>query len=89
MQEPKLLGSWLKTARERAGAFKIMLYLVLAALVVLNFFIVPHEPEFAAEKLPGFWALFALIGTVVMVVVLKKIVYPMLAQPEEDMNDRP
>lgn len=88
MQEPKLLGSWLEMARERAGAFKLLLYLVLAALVGLNFFIVPHEPEFAAEKLPGFWALFALIGAVVMVVVLKKIVYPVLAQPEEDANDR-
>jgi len=89
MQEPKLMGSWLETAGERAGAFKILLYFVLAALVVLNFFIVPHEAEFAAEKLPGFWALFALVGTVVMVVVLKKIVYPILAQPEEDSNDRP
>jgi peptidoglycan/LPS O-acetylase OafA/YrhL len=88
MQEPKLLGSWLATAREKAGVFKILLYSVLAALVVLNFFIVPHKPEFSAEKLPGFWALFALIGAVVMVVVLKKIVYPMLAQPEEDTNDR-
>ena len=56
---------------------------MLAALVGLNFFI-PHEPEFPAEKLPGFWALFALIGTVVMIVVLKKIVYPILARPEED-----
>jgi peptidoglycan/LPS O-acetylase OafA/YrhL len=89
MQEPKLLGRWLEIARERAGTFKVLLYLVLAALVGLNFLIVPHEPEFAAEKLPGFWALFALIGTVVMVVVLKKIVYPILAQPEEDSNDRP
>ena len=88
MQEPKLLGSWLDTAKEKAGTFKILLYLVLAALVGLNFLIVPHEPEFAAEKLPGFWALFALIGTVVMVVVLKQIVYPMLARPEEDTNDR-
>lgn len=89
MQEPKLLGSWLETARERAGKFKILLFVVLAALVVLNFVVMPHEPEFAAEKLPGFWALFALIGAVVMVVVLKKIVYPILARPEENANDRP
>lgn len=89
MQEPKLLGSWLETAKEKAGAFKILLYVVLATLVVLNFFVMPPEPEFATEKLPGFWALFALIGSVVMVVVLKKIVYPMLAQPEEETNDRP
>ncbi len=88
MQEPKLLGSWLEKAIARAASFKILLYVVLTALVVLNFVVMPHEPEFEAEKLPGFWALFALVGTVVMVVVLKKIVYPMLAQPEEDTNDR-
>lgn len=84
MQEPRVLGSWLDAARERAGVLRNVLYLVLAALVGLNFVIKPHEPEFASEKLPGFWALFALIGAVVMVFVLKKIVYPMLAQPEED-----
>lgn len=88
MQESKLLGRWLEAARARAGAFKILLYVVLAAMVVLNFFIVPHHPHFAMEALPTFWAFFALIGTVVMVVVLKKIVYPMLARPEEDTNDR-
>ena len=84
MQEPKQLGSWLETARQKAGTFKNVFFLVLAALVMLNFVIVPHEPEFTGEKLPGFWALFALIGSVIMVVVLKKIVYPILAQPEED-----
>ena len=83
MQEPKVLGSWLEAAREKANVFKTLLFIVLAALVGLNF-LVPHEPEFAAEKLPGFWALFALVGTVVMVVVLKKIIYPILAQPEEE-----
>jgi peptidoglycan/LPS O-acetylase OafA/YrhL len=89
VQEPKRLGIWLETAKEKAGSFKILLFIVLAALVALNFIIVPREPEFAAEKLPGFWALFALIGAVVMVVVLKKIVYPLLARPEEDTHDRP
>ena len=33
MQEPKQLGIWLETAREKAGTFKILLYVVLAALV--------------------------------------------------------
>ena len=83
MQEPKQLGSWLETAREKAGTLKILLFVVLAALVGLSL-IIPHEPEFPAEKVPGFWPLFALIGTVVMVVVLKKIVYPILARHEED-----
>jgi uncharacterized membrane protein YeaQ/YmgE (transglycosylase-associated protein family) len=83
VQEPKLLGSWLEMARERSGTFKTLLYVVLGVLVGLSL-LIPHEAEFPAEKLPGFWAVFALVGTVVMIVVLKKIVYPILARPEED-----
>lgn len=88
MREPTSLGNWLEAARKKAGAFKILLYCVLTVLVVLNFFVLPHHPHFAMEGLPTFWAFFGLIGTVVMVVVLKKIVYPILARPEEDTNDR-
>ena len=89
MQEPKALGRWLEKAREKAGAFRIALFLALALLVALNFLIRPREAEFPAEALPAFWAVFALVGAVVMVFVLKKIVYPLLARSEEDTNDRP
>jgi drug/metabolite transporter (DMT)-like permease len=90
MQEPKRLQHWLDAAREKGGTFRTLLYCVLAGLVALNFLIRPHEPEYAFEKMPGSWALFALIGTVSMVVVLKKIVYPVLARSdEEDTNVRP
>jgi antibiotic biosynthesis monooxygenase (ABM) superfamily enzyme len=88
MRESQTLGAWLDAARTNAKAWKKALYIVLAALVALNIFITPHNPHFAGEYLPGFWAVFALITTVVMVVVLKKIVYPMLARPE-DTNGRP
>lgn len=88
MREPTSLGNWLEAARNKADAFKKLLYLVLAIMVVLNFFIRPHHPHFAMEALPTFWAFFGLIGTVVMVVVLKRIIYPILARPEEDTNDR-
>jgi drug/metabolite transporter (DMT)-like permease len=88
MREPTFLCNWLEAARKKANAFKIALYCVLAAMVVLNFFILPHHPHFGMEAWPTFWAFFALIGTVVMVVVLKRIVYPILARPEEDTNDR-
>lgn len=88
MQESKLIGSWLDTAREKAGVFRTLLFVVLALLVVLNFVIRPHEPEFKAEAYPAFWAVFALVGAIVMVFVLKKIVYPLLARQEEDSNGR-
>jgi hypothetical protein len=83
-----MLGNWLDAARNKANGFKWALYVVLAVLVCLNVGIVPHHPHFFGEGMPGFWAVFALCATVAMVVVLKKIVYPRLARPEEDSNDR-
>lgn len=88
MREPQTLGAWLERARANAQAWKKALFIVLAALVALNLFITNHHPHFAGEGLPGFWAAFSLAAAVVMVVVLKKIVYPMLARPEDD-NGRP
>jgi antibiotic biosynthesis monooxygenase (ABM) superfamily enzyme len=88
MHEPQALGAWLDRAKSNASAWKKALYIVLAGLVALNVFITPHDPHFPGESLPGFWAAFALVAAVVMVVVLKKIVYPLLARPEDD-NGRP
>ena len=73
------------------GAFALAFPLVTnryAQDVAINVLVVPHHPHFAAEDVPGFWAVFALLGTVVMVAVLKKVVYPILARPEEDRDDR-
>jgi len=88
MREPNSLGAWLDAARNNARAFKILLYAVLAVLVGLNVVILPRHPHFEGEGVPGFWAVFALVAAIGMVVVLKKIVYPLLARPEEDTNDR-
>jgi len=88
MREPQLLGSWLEAARARSDAWKKALFVVLGAIVVLNLFITPHHPHFVGEGLPGFWAVFSLGAAIAMVYVLKKIVYPVLARPEDD-NGRP
>jgi len=88
MRESQSLGDWLDRARERSQAWKKALFIVLAALVALNLFITPEHPHFSGEGLPGFWAIFSLGAAVIMVVVLKKIVYPLLARPE-DQNGRP
>ncbi|EFL51076.1 conserved hypothetical protein [Solidesulfovibrio fructosivorans JJ]] len=84
MREPQSLGSWLERARANADGWKKALYAVLGLCVVLNLFITPHHPHFSGEGVPGFWEAFALVATVVMVVVLKKVIYPMLARPEDD-----
>lgn len=84
MREPQRLGDWLDRARENADGWKKALFIVLGICVVLNLFITPHHPHFPGEGLPGFWEVFALVAAVAMVVVLKKIVYPILARPEDD-----
>ncbi len=88
MQEPQRLGAWLDRARQHAQAWKMALYAVLAALVVLNVFETPHHPHFTGEGVPGFWAVFALAAAVAMGVVLKKIVYPILARDEDTYGPR-
>ncbi len=88
MQEPQALGNWLDRAQARASAWKTALFIFLAALVALNFLIRPHESHFPAESLPGFWAAFALAAAVAMGVVLKKIVYPILARDEDTYGPR-
>lgn len=84
MREPQSLGNWLERARSHADGWKKALYVVLGLFVVLNLFITPHHPHFSGEGIPGFWEAFALGATVVMVVVLKKVIYPILARPEDD-----
>ena len=49
--------SFIKQLME-APFLKKAMYAVLAVMVVLNFLIYPHHPHFAAEKIPGFWAVF-------------------------------
>ena len=60
-------------------AFWIFLGLILLA----NFFIHPHEAEYGLDAYPGFWAVFGLVVTVVLVFVMKKIIQPMIVRPEE------
>lgn len=84
MREPQLLGDWLERARQNANGWKKALYIVLGIFVLLNLFITPHHPHFPVEAIPGFWEIFGVVSTVVMVVVLKKIIYPILARPEDD-----
>lgn len=88
MREPQSLCAWLDRARANARGWQKAFFVVLAVLVALNFFVTPHQAHFPGEGAPGFWAAFALGASVVMVVVLKKIVYPLLARPEDD-NGRP
>ncbi len=87
MREPEILESWLDWAKTKADVFKLVFFAALGAMLALNLFILPHHPHFPAEAMPGFWAVFALLASEAMVLVLKKIIYYILARPEEDENE--
>ena len=87
MQEPTQLGKCFEIANKCTGIFRALFFFALVALIALNAVILPHEAEFGADSYPGFWAAYALAASIVMIFVLKKIVYPMLARPEKEESD--
>ena len=59
----------------------------LAALLLLNLFMAPAHPHFAAETLPWFWAGFGLIGGVALAVAGGAMLGPLLRQKVEGGDD--
>ncbi|WP_035076011.1 hypothetical protein [Maridesulfovibrio zosterae] len=77
-------GNWFETQRTKnLGFWKILFAVFLVVLVVLNFFIHPHEAEYHYDIYPGFWEAFALICSVAMVFLMKVLIQPFLVGPEE------
>ncbi|MDQ7031909.1 MAG: hypothetical protein Q9M37_04225 [Desulfonauticus sp.] len=70
-------------AREKSDWWKNFFFSVLACLVILNIFIRPHHPHFEAENFPGFWALFGLGCTVLLVKVAKGCAHTFLGKDED------
>lgn len=80
-------GEKLDAARKQnIKAWKTGLWIFLGLIVGANFFVHPHHAEFGLDAHPGFWAVFGLLVTVVMVFVMKKIIQPMLVRPEEKID---
>jgi hypothetical protein len=86
MKESETLGRLLELAQAASAGFRKLMYLTLAALVVLNVFIVSHHPHFPGEEIPGFWAAFGLFFAVAMSYVLKKIIFPYIHRTEESYD---
>ncbi len=86
--ETKGFGHWLDTTREKQkGTWKILFFLLLAGLVGVNLFLRPHHAEYGYDTIPGFWAAFGLLVSVLMVLVMKKIVQPLIERPEDSDDD--
>lgn len=68
---------------ESAGRLRLLFFISLAVLVLLNLFILPHHPHFGLEKIPGFWALFGLAGAVILARVAKGAAHTFLGKDED------
>jgi hypothetical protein len=82
------LGKFLDGMRKgNIWAWKLGLFVFLGAALAVNFFIHPRLPEYSLDNYPGYWALFGLLVSVAMILVMKKIVYPLLKRPEDKDDD--
>ena len=72
---------------ETAKKLRLAMYISLGIAVALNLFIRPHEPHFVVDAWPGFWALFGLVGTFVLVKLSKGSAHTFLGK-DEDFYDR-
>ena len=83
------LGSWLDHTRKRHIKFwSRVFFFILAGLVGFNFFIHPHQAEYYYDIYPGFWAFFGLVVALLMVLVMKKVIYPLITGPEDTDDDK-
>jgi uncharacterized ion transporter superfamily protein YfcC len=83
------LGKWLDTTRKRHTRFWGVVFLfILACLVAINFFLHPPHAEYHFDEYPGFWAFFGLVVALLMVLVMKKIIYPFITGPEDSYDDK-
>ena len=60
-----------------------LMFASLGILVVLNLFITPHDPHFGLDKFPGFWALFGLLGAVILAKGAKGAAHTFLGKDED------
>lgn len=66
------------TARKLRTGF----FAALALLAALNLVIHPHEPHFGLDAYPGFWALFGLLGAVLLGRFAKGLAHTVLGREE-------
>jgi len=66
-----------------AKRLRNLLFAVLGLLVLLNVFIHPHEPHFGIDAYAGFWAVFGLVGAVVLGRAAKGLAHTVLGKDED------
>ena len=84
----KHLGAFLdRMRRQYLRQWKTGLFIFLGCAVLANLFLGPPTPEYHLDAYPGFWAVFGLASSVIMVWGMKKIIQPFIKRPEENDDD--
>ena len=68
---------------DSAKRLRNLFFAALGVLVLLNVFIHPHDPHFGLDKLPGFWALFGVVGAVILAKGAKGLAHTVLGKDED------
>lgn len=80
--ETSTLGELLGKARQNLGFWKKVMYAIMILLVGLNVFITPHNAHFKGEGTPGYWAVFSVVATILMVRICKGAAHTFLGKKE-------
>lgn len=67
--------------------WRYFLYAAICVFVALDFFIERHHPHFAWDVIPGFSALYGLIGSSILI-AFSKIVVAWIVYRKEDYYDK-
>ncbi len=68
--------------RDNSNKLKLLWWGILGLTVLLNLFIHPHNPHFEWEKIPGAWGIFGFICSISVILIMKKVIYPLISRPE-------
>jgi hypothetical protein len=72
---------WLEYLRAHLGMVKAVFFGGLAFFVLFDVFVPRHEIHFVGDRIRGFWALFGLLGCVVMARFMKGLGHLWLMKP--------
>ncbi len=78
---------WIDRLRSRPDVLRACFFGLLGLFVLYDVFAPRHGIHFAGDRVRGFWALFGLVGTVVMARFMKGLGHLWLMKPE-DYYDR-
>lgn len=81
------IGKVLENLVANTKTLKRIVYVILALLVVIDFFLPRHHPHFFWDEIPGFSAVYGFISCILIIVISKALGRFWLARSEDYYND--